>query len=133
MKCLGTKAQIVPVVCTTRVGLHYKAIKPTLLKGKYVYCEWLLASKVKVAEELHAVVKEKQDPDNYWPTGRAVSSDAEDQTLDRARQQSRKCHKQLRRCSGGIRMGDRMIEGLKYFTRKAVVANFVTSPIWSTS
>lgn len=74
MRCLETKPQIDPMVCTTRVGLHYKAIKPTLL-----------------------------------------------------RLQSRKCHKQLRRCSGGIRMGDRMIEGLNYFTRKAVVANFETS------
>lgn len=60
MRCLETKAQIDPMVCTTRVGLHYKSIKPTLLKVEYVCCEWPLASKVNVAEELHAVAKENK-------------------------------------------------------------------------
>lgn len=28
------------VVCNTRVDVHYETIKPSLLKGKDVYCEW---------------------------------------------------------------------------------------------
>ena len=28
------------VVCNTRVDVHHQTIKPSLLKGKDVYCEW---------------------------------------------------------------------------------------------
>jgi len=28
------------VVCNTRVDVHYETIRPSLLKGKNVYCEW---------------------------------------------------------------------------------------------
>ena len=28
------------VCCNTRVDVHYEVIKPSLLKGKDVYCEW---------------------------------------------------------------------------------------------
>ena len=28
------------VCCNTRVDVHYETIKPSLLKGKDVYCEW---------------------------------------------------------------------------------------------
>lgn len=39
--------------------MHYDTIKPSLLKGKDVYCEWPLASNVEHAEELYALAKEK--------------------------------------------------------------------------
>ncbi|MCJ1460292.1 transcription regulator gal80 [Mycoblastus sanguinarius] len=44
---------------TTRVDVQHETIKPSLMKGKNVYCEWPLASDLKEAEELDALAKEK--------------------------------------------------------------------------
>ena len=47
-------------------GLHYQGrfalqgYQTNSFEREYVYCEWPLASKVKVAEELHAVAKENK-------------------------------------------------------------------------
>ena len=52
--------QVDLVVCNTRVDVHSETIKPSLMVGKSVYCEWPLASNFKAAEELAVLVNEKK-------------------------------------------------------------------------
>ncbi|MCF0049311.1 Gfo/Idh/MocA family oxidoreductase [Dyadobacter sp. LJ53] len=47
------------IVVTTRVSLHYDAVKTILSHGKHIYCEWPLGRTLKEAEELASIARER--------------------------------------------------------------------------
>lgn len=48
------------VVCSTRVDVHYKTIKPSVEAGKDVFVEWPLTSNVQDSEELVRLANQKK-------------------------------------------------------------------------
>ncbi|KIW79985.1 hypothetical protein Z517_06600 [Fonsecaea pedrosoi CBS 271.37] len=48
------------VVCSVRVDKHYRLIKPALLAGKSVFCEWPLASNLEQMQELADSAEQKK-------------------------------------------------------------------------
>ena len=118
--------QVDLVVCTTRVDLHYETIKPSLLKGKSVYCEWPLASNVKAAEELDALAKENNAKTIIGLQGELSPIILKLKSLIDLENKIGKVLSSSIIAAGGTRTRDRMTEGLKYFTRKVVGGNIVT-------
>ena len=118
--------QVDLVVCTTRVDIHYDTIKPSLLKGKDIYCEWPLASNVEAAEELDALAKEKNCRTIIGLQGELSPVILKVKSLIEQENKIGKVLSSSVNAAGGTRMRDSMIEGLKYFTRKAVGGNVVT-------
>ena len=118
--------QVDLVVCTTRVDLHYETIKPSLLKGKDVYCEWPLASNVTAAEELHALAKENSARTIVGLQGELSPMILKLRSLIEQDNKIGKILSSSVAAAGGTRMRDGMLEGLKYFTRKVVGGNVVT-------
>lgn len=118
--------QVDLVLCTTRVDVHYETIKPSLLKGKDVYCEWPLASNVKAAEELDALAKENNAQTIIGLQGELSPIILKVKSLIELENKIGKVLSSSVIAAGGTRTRDRMTEGLKYFTQKAVGGNIVT-------
>lgn len=114
------------IVCAVRVDLHYETIKPSLLKGKSVYCEWPLASNVKAAEELDALAKENNAQTIIGLQGELSPIILKVKSLIELENKIGKVLSSSIIAAGGTRMRDRMTEGLKYFTQKVVGGNIVT-------
>lgn len=113
-------------LCTTRVDLHYETIKPSLLKGKNVYCEWPLASNVEAAEELDALAKENNAQTIIGLQGQMSPIILKIKSLIELENKIGKVLSSSIIAAGGTRMRDSIIEGLKYFTQKVVGGNIVT-------
>lgn len=118
--------QVDLVVCTTRVDIHYDTIKPSLLKGKDVYCEWPLASNLKAAEELDALATGNRARTMIGLQGELSPIILKVKSLIEKENKIGKVLSSSIIAAGGTRMRDSMIEGLKYFTRKIVGGNMVT-------
>ena len=118
--------QVDLVVCTTRVDLHYDTIKPSLVKGKDVYCEWPLASNVENAEELYALAKENNARTVIGLQGQLSPIVLKVKSLIVQENKIGRVLSSSIFAAGGIRTRDSMIEGLKYFTRRFVGGNMVT-------
>ena len=118
--------QVDLVVCTTRVDLHYDTIKPSLVKGKDVYCEWPLASNVEHAEELYALAKEKNARTMIGLQGQLSPIVLKVKFLIEQENKIGRVLSSSIIAAGGTRTRDSMIEGLKYFTRRYVGGNMVT-------
>ena len=106
--------------------MHYETIKPSLLKGKNVYCEWPLASNVKAAEELNALAKENNAKTIIGLQGELSPVILKVKSLIEIENKIGKVFSSFIIAAGGTRTRDRMTEGLKYFTRKVVGGNIVT-------
>ena len=120
-----TAGQIDLVVCNTRVDVHYETIKPSLLKGKNVYCEWPLSSNLEKAVELEAIAKDKGSRTMIGLQGKMSPPVSKVKSL---LEQGRigKVLSSTVVASGGVRTRDTLIDGLKYFTEKKVGGNIVT-------
>ena len=120
--------QIDLVVCTTRVDVHYEVIKPSLMKGKSVYCEWPLASNLADAEELQALAKKHNArtmvglQGELAPVVLKVKSLIEEDKIG-------KVLSSTVITAGGTRTRDTLPEGLKYFTQNKYGGNMVTIAI----
>ena len=120
--------QIDLVVCNTRVDVHYEVIKPSLIKGKSVYCEWPLASNLTDAEELHALAKKHNArtmiglQGELAPVVLKVKSLIEEDKIGKVLSSTVVS-------AGGTRTRDTLPEGLKYFTEKKYGGNMVTIAI----
>lgn len=114
------------VVCTTRVDLHYDTIKPSLLKGKDVYCEWPLASNVEAAEELDALAKENNARTIIGLQGELSPIILKVKSMIEQEKKIGKVLSSSVTASGGTRARDSMVEGLKYFTQKSVGGNMIS-------
>lgn len=114
------------VVCNTRVDVHSATIRPSLLQGKSVYCEWPLASNAKAAEELSFIAKENGCRTMIGLQGQI---DPMILTLKSLIGQEGRLGKVLSSsvvAFGGTRTRDSLTEGLRYFTQKEVGGNIVT-------
>ena len=112
-------------MCNTRVDVHYEVIKPSLVKGKNVYCEWPLASNVKDAEELYTLAKEHNAQTMIGLQGELTPIILKLKSLI----DEGKIGKVLSSTvvtAGGTRTRDTLPEGLKYFTEKKYGGNMVT-------
>ena len=118
--------QVDLVVCTTRVDLHYDTIKPSLVKGKDVYCEWPLASNVENAEELYALAKENNTRTIIGLQGQLSPIVLKVKSLIEQENKIGRVLSSSIFAAGGTRTRDSMIEGLKYFTRRSIGGNMVT-------
>ena len=118
--------QVDLVVCTTRVDLHYDSIKPSLVKGKDVYCEWPLASNVEHAEDLYALAKETNARTIIGLQGQLSPIVLKIKSLIEQENKIGRVLSSSIIAAGGTRTRDSMIEGLKYFTRRVVGGNMVT-------
>lgn len=54
---LAADPEIDLLVCTTRVDVHYDAIKPSIEAGKAVFVEWPLAENASRAQELQSLAQ----------------------------------------------------------------------------
>lgn len=117
--------QIDLVVCNTRADVHYEVIKPSLMKGKSVYCEWPLASNLTQAEELQALAKEHNArtmvglQGELAPVVLKIKSLIEEDKIGKVLSSTVVS-------AGGTRTRDTLPEGLKYFTEKKYGGNMVT-------
>ena len=113
------------MVCNTRVDIHYEVIKPSLMKGKSVYCEWPLASNLTQAEELQALAKKHNAQTmiglqgELAPVVLKVKSLIEEDKIGKVLSSTVVT-------AGGTRTRDTLPEGLKYFTEKKYGGNLVT-------
>ncbi len=108
------------------MDLHHETIKPSLLKGKDIYCEWPLASNVKAAEELHTLAKEKNARTIIGLQGELSPMILKIRSLIERENKIGNVLSSSIVAAGGTRTRDSIIEGLKYFTRKVVGGNIVT-------
>ena len=122
---LANDSDIDLVVCTTRVDVHYETIKPSLLKGKNVYCEWPLAQNSEAAEELANIAKETQARTMIGLQGQVSPVVLKTKSLIASGRIGRILSGNAI-ISGGSRSRDTLIEGLRYFTEKKVGGNPVT-------
>ena len=113
------------MVCNTRVDIHYEVIKPSLMKGKSVYCEWPIASNLTQAEELQALAKKHNArtmiglQGELAPVVLKVKSLIEEDKIGKVLSSTVVT-------AGGTRTRDTLPEGLKYFTEKKYGGNLVT-------
>lgn len=113
------------VVCNTRVDVHYETIKPSLLKGKQVYCEWPLAHNIEAVTELANIAKEKRSRTMIGLQGHVSPIVLELKSLIEAGRIGKILSSSAVIC-GGSRTRDTLIEGLRYFTEWKVGGNPVT-------
>lgn len=114
------------VVCNTRVDVHSETIKPSLLRGKDVYCEWPLASNLKAAEELNSIAKGNGSRTMIGLQGQVAPIIIKLKSLVEYEARIGKILSSTVVAYGGTRTRDTVIEGLKYFTQKDVGGNMVT-------
>ena len=120
------KAQVDLVVCNTRVDVHEEVIKPSLIKGKDVYCEWPLSSTADNAAELSSLAK-RTNANTIIGLQREKSPLV--QRIKGLIEQENKIGKVLSSAIsvyGGTRTRDSLIQGLKYFTLKSAGGNMIT-------
>ena len=116
------------MVCNTRADVHYEVIKPSLMKGKSVYCEWPLASNLTEVEELQALAKKHNArtmvglQGELAPVVLKVKSLIEEDKIGKVLSSTVVS-------AGGTRTRDTLPEGLKYFTEKKYGGNMVTIAI----
>ena len=113
-------------MCNTRVDVHYSVIKPSLMKGKNVYCEWPLASNLKDAEELNALAKKNHARTIIGLQGELSPIILKVKCLIEQEDKIGKVLSSSIVACGGIRTRGSFAEGLKYFTQKEVGGNMVT-------
>ena len=106
--------------------MHYDTIKPSLVKGKDVFCEWPLASNVEHAEELYALAKETNARTMIGLQGQLSPIVLKIKSLIEQENKIGRVLSSSIIAAGGTRTRDSMIEGLKYFTRIVVGGNMVT-------
>ena len=114
------------MVCTTRVDVHYEVIKPSLAKGKNVYCEWPLASNLTEAEELQALAKKHNARTMVGLQGELTPIVLKVKSLIEEEDKIGKVLSSTVVTAGGTRTLDTLSEGLKYFTEKRYGGNMVT-------
>ena len=114
------------VVCNTRVDVHYETIKPSLLKGKQVYCEWPLAQNLEAATELANIAKKKKSCTMIGLQGHVSPMILKVKSLIEEGRIGKILSGSAVAIYGGSRTRDTLIEGLRYFTEKEVGGNPVT-------
>lgn len=114
------------MVCSTRVDVHYEVIKPSLMKGKSVYCEWPLASNLTDAEELQALAKKHNARTMVGLQGELTPIVLKVKSLIEEEDKIGKVLSSTVISAGGTRTRDTLPEGLKYFTEKKYGGNMVT-------
>ena len=118
--------QIDLVVCNTRVDVHYEIIKPSLMKGKSVYCEWPLASNLTDAEELQGLAKKHHARTMVGLQGELTPIVLKVKSLIEEEDKIGKVLSSTVITAGGTRTRDTLPEELKYFTEKKYGGNVVT-------
>ena len=113
-------------MCNTRVDIHSGTIKPSLMKGKNVYCEWPLASNTKDAEELNALAKKTHARTMIGLQGQLSPILLKVKSLIDQEDKIGKVLSTSLIASGGTRSRDALPEGLKYFTQRDAGGNMVT-------
>ena len=118
--------QIDLVVCNTRVDVHYELIKPSLMKGKSVYCEWPLASNLTDAKELQALAEKHRARTMVGLQGELTPIVLKVKSLIEEEDKIGKVLSSTVVAAGLTRTRDTLPEGLKYFTEKRYGGNMVT-------
>lgn len=113
-------------MCNTRVDVHYSVIKPSLMKGKNVYCEWPLASNLNDAEELNALAKKNHARTIIGLQGQLTPIILKVKDLIEQEDKIGKVLSSSIVACGGVKTRESLAEGLKYFTRKEVGGNMIT-------
>jgi len=122
---LANDPEIDLVVCSTRVDVHYETIKPSLLQGKQVFCEWPFAQNMAAVTELANIGKEKQSRGMVGLQGQVSPVVLRMKSLLEEGRIGKVLSGSAVIC-GGSRTRDTLIEGLRYFTKKEVGGNPVT-------
>lgn len=113
-------------MCTTRVDVHYEVIKPSLMKGKSVYCEWPFASNLTEAEELQGLAKKHNARTMVGLQGELTPIVLKVKSLVEEEDKIGKVLSSTVVTAGGTRTRDTLPEALKYFTEKKYGGNMVT-------
>ncbi|KAK4693308.1 hypothetical protein P7C71_g4065, partial [Lecanoromycetidae sp. Uapishka_2] len=123
---LANDQEIDLIVCTTRVDVHYQTIKPSLERGKDVYCEWPLASTLTDAEELNALARKSNAKTIIGLQGELSPIILKVKSLIERENRIGKVLSSSVIASEGTKARDTLSEGLRYFTQKDVGGNLVT-------
>ena len=114
------------VVCNTRVDVHHETIKPSLLKGKQIYCEWPLAQNVEIATELATIAEKKGSRTMIGLQGHMSPIVLKIKSLIGKGRLGKFVTSSTVSISGGTRTRDTLVEGLQYFTEKRIGGNPIT-------
>lgn len=106
--------------------MHHDTIKPSLVKGKEVYCEWPLASTLAEAEELHALANKNNARTMIGLQGQLSPIILKVKSPIEHQNRIGKVLSSFVVASGGTSSRSTLSEGLKYFTKKDVGGNMVT-------
>ena len=113
------------MVCSTRVDVHYKTIKPSIEAGKDVFVEWPLTSNVQATEELARLANKKKVKAMVCLQGRVSPIYLKVKEII----EGGKIGKVLSSSvvgSGGTNSRDSIGESLAYFFDRSVGGNLVT-------
>ena len=113
------------VVCTTRVDVHYKTIKPSVAAGKNVFVEWPLAENAGRALELAQLAEQSGSKTLVGLQGRVAPSILKVKDVIQSGQIGKVVGSDVQAFTPGGG-GDTMSEGLAYFLDKKVGGNPVT-------
>lgn len=122
---LANDSDIDLVVSTTRTDVHYETIRPSLLKGKHVYCEWPLAQNVEAATELATISRDKGLRTIVGLQGQQSPAILTMKSLIETGRIGKVLSSTVL-FSGGSRTRDTLTEGLQYFAQKSVGGNPIT-------
>lgn len=113
------------VACSTRVDVHYDAVKPSIQAGKAVFVEWPLAENVQRVSELADMAKKSGSPTLVGLQARVAPSALKVKELIEAGTIGKVVSSEMRGYSSGGG-GASISEGLAYFLDKKVGGNPIT-------
>lgn len=113
------------VACSTRVDVHYDAVKPSVEAGKAILVEWPLAENAQRASELAEMAKKSGSPTLVGLQARVSPSVLKVKELIEAGAIGKVVSSEMRGCAprgGGLSIS----EGLSYFLDKKIGGNPIT-------